>query len=281
MVAFRHGYHGHAGFAALVTGASVEGILEHYNLPGGFGCFFDTYGDVASVREVMADDVAAVIVEPMNYETFAPAPKGYLQELHELCRDRGALFIVDETRTGLGRTGKLWMCEHYGVVPDVLVCGKGLSGGLYPTSALMTTETIYERCINQHPYAYASSLGGNEISATIGRKVLEIASRAETLAGTLALEERVRARFDGLCQLHSDVFAPGTTLGGIATLRLKNPAHKATIARDLFGRGVLCHSVSTVDPLVVKFFPVVTGGPGVADEIADALDGFARGARGE
>ena len=276
VVAFRHGYHGHAGFAALVTGALEEGILSHYNLPSGFGCFFDTYGDAAAVRDAMTGGVAAVIVEPMNYETFAPASPGYLQELHKLCRDRGALFIVDETRTGLGRTGKLWMCEHYGVVPDVLVCGKGLSGGLYPNSALMTTEAIYERCINQHPYAYASSLGGNEISATIGRKVLEIASRADTLAATRALEDRMRARFAGLCQAHNEVYAPGTTLGGIATLRLKNPAHKSIIARDLFALGVLCHSVSTIDPLVVKFFPVVTAGPGVADEIADALDEFAR-----
>jgi hypothetical protein len=76
--------------------------------------------------------------------------------------------------------------------------------------------------------------------------------------------------------VHDEVYGPGTTLGGIATLRLKNPAHKSIIARDLFALGVLCHSVSTIDPLVVKFFPVVTAGPGVADEIGDALDDFAR-----
>jgi putrescine aminotransferase len=276
IVAFRHGYHGHAGFAALVTGSREEGILDHYNLPKGFGCFFDTYGDLASAANAMSDDVAAVIVEPFNYETFEPAPAGYLQRLHDLCREHGALFIIDETRTGLGRTGRVWMCEHYGVVPDMMVCGKGLSGGLYPASALMTTEAIYERCINQHKYAYASSLGGNEISATIGRKVLEIVTRPETLAGVVALEARMRGRLAGLCQIHPDVYAPGTVLGGVATLRLKNPAHKAIISRDLFARGVLCHSVSTIDPTVVKFFPVVTAGPGVADEIADALDGFAR-----
>jgi 4-aminobutyrate aminotransferase-like enzyme len=90
----------------------------------------------------------------------------------------------------------------------------------------------------------------------------------------------MRARFHGLCQVHNDVYAPGTVLGGIATLRLKNPAHRTMIARELFARGVLCHSVSTIDPRVVKFFPVVTAGPGVADEIADALDDFARQAAG-
>jgi acetylornithine/succinyldiaminopimelate/putrescine aminotransferase len=276
VVAYRHGYHGHGGFAALVTGSRDEGIAAHYGLNQDCGRFFATYGDLAAIDALLDDRVAAVIIEPFDYETFAPPPAEFLPALAALCRARGAFLIVDETRTGLARSGRLWMCEHSGVVPDMLVSGKGLSGGLYPASALITTEAIYERCINQHDYAYASSLGGNEISAWVACKVIEIASRPSVLAHVGALEAAFRARFAELCRRHQGVFRPGTTLGGIATIGLCDPAHRTRLPRALFASGILCHSVSAIEPSVVKFFPVLTAELGIVDEIADALDRFAR-----
>jgi acetylornithine/succinyldiaminopimelate/putrescine aminotransferase len=276
VVAYRHGYHGHGGFAALVTGSRDEGISAYYGLTQEYGRFFAKYGELDAIAALLDDEVAAVILEPFDYETFAPPPAGFLPALAALCRARGALLIIDETRTGLARSGRLWMCEHSGVVPDMLVCGKGLSGGLYPASALITTETIYERCINQHDYAYASSLGGNEISALIGCKVLEIATRPAVLDHVAALEARFSARFAELCRRHQGVFRPGTTLGGIATIGLCNPGHRTRLPRALFAAGVLCHSVSAIEPTVLKFFPVLTADLSIVDEIADALDRFAR-----
>lgn len=271
VLAYRHGYHGHAGFAALVTGSPAEGILDYYNLPQDQARFFDPYGDLDAVAALFDDTVAAVIVEPMNYETFAPPPAGYLPGLKALAQQHGAVLIVDETRTGLFRSGRMWMCQHSGVVPDMMVCGKGLSGGLYPVSALLTTEAIYERCINAHDMAYASSLGGNEISAFIGRTVIEILQRPELARNIAALEARFTARFAGLCRDYQATFFPGTTLGGIATIGLHDPAHGAAIGPALFRRGILGHSVSTVAPRVAKFFPPLTSAVGAADEIADAL----------
>ena len=124
--------------SAIVTGSEAEGIYGHYPVPSDRAIFFDEYGSLDSIAAVLNDDCAAVILEPMNYETFAPAPSEFLPGLADMCRKRGALLIIDETRTGLGRSGRLWMTSYYDVQPDILILGKGLGGGLYPVSALLT-----------------------------------------------------------------------------------------------------------------------------------------------
>jgi acetylornithine/succinyldiaminopimelate/putrescine aminotransferase len=275
IAAYLHGYHGHAGFAALVTGSEEEGIARYYGMPNPTGVFFSTYGDLAAVAGVLDETVAAVIVEPLNYETFAPAPEGFLTGLEALCRANGSLLIIDETRTGLSRSGKVWMSQHSGVQPDMLISGKGLGGGVYPVSALLTTEAIYETCMNGHPYAFASSMAGNEIATTVGRTVIEICGRPETLQGVAGLESRFAANFGDLCARHPGVFQPGTVLGGIATLGLVRKEDCATVGVELFRRGIYCHSVSVASPDVVKFFPVLTAPAEIADEVASALDDFA------
>lgn len=221
--------------------------------------------------------MAAVILEPFDYETWIPAPPAYLAGLEAICRERGALLILDETRTGLGRSGRLWMCQHYpGLAPDMLITGKGLAGGLYPASALLTTRAIYDACINAHAYGYASSMGGNELSCTVAAKVLEICGQPGFYAGIEALSARFRERLDDLCARYPETFAPGIVLGGILTVGVADGVPASAVARFLFGRGVLCHSVSMVPPARVKFYPVLTAGPAIADEVADALEAFAR-----
>ncbi|WP_197028225.1 aminotransferase class III-fold pyridoxal phosphate-dependent enzyme [Bosea sp. 117] len=276
VLAYRHGYHGHAGFAAMVTGSESEGIAGHYGLPNSTARFFPNYGVLDDVAAAMGPDIAAIIIEPFNYETFAPPPADYLPGVEALCRRHGALLIIDETRTGLSRSGRLWMSEHDAFTPDILISGKGLGGGLYPVSALLTTEAIYDDCINGHAYGFASSMAGNEIACTVGRRVLEVASRPETLAHVARLEARFREAFAALCERHPGVYAPAHIRGGVVTLGLRDPADADAIGPALFRHGVYCHSVSLVDPLVVKFFPVLTAPLDIVDEVAEALDRFAR-----
>ena len=273
VVAFRHGYHGHGGYAALVTGSADEGVLEHYSLPTQDTRFFADYGDLDAMRVLLREDCAAVILEPFNYETFQPADPQFLPELEQLCRACGALLIIDETRTGLSRSGRPWMTQHYTVQPDMLVLGKGLGGGIYPVSALLTTQAIYERCMNAEKYGYLSSMGGNPLAAVVGAKVLEVTQRPALLANVARIGQQVTAGFDGLCARYPRVFEPRAVLGGIATLGLVDPVLRSRIAGDLFARGVYCHSVSLIDPPVVKFFPTLTSDAAAVAELIAALDG--------
>ena len=276
IVACRHGYHGHGGYAAAATGSESEGIASHYAIDRAHVRFVHRHGDLAEIDGLIDATTAAVILEPFDYESWQMPPADYLPALAELCRARGAMLILDETRTGLGRSGRMWMAEHSGVAPDMLVTGKGLSGGLYPVGALLMTRDIHQSCINGHDYGYANSLAGNEIAATVALKVLEIAQRADTRANVAAIEAQMRLRFGDLVRRHQSVFTSSTMLGGIATIGLVQPAHAARFSKLMFDHGVLMHSVSTTPPHVAKFLPVLTATPSIIDELAAALDAAAR-----
>lgn len=275
MLAYRHGYHGHAGFAAMVTGSEAEGIYGHYPVPDDRAVFFDEYGSLDSIAAVLDNDCAAVILEPMNYETFAPAPAEFLPGLADMCRKRGALLIIDETRTGLGRSGRLWMTSYYDVQPDILILGKGLGGGLYPVSALLTTEDIYNYCMNSKKWGFMSSMAISPIGAIVAGKVLEIAQRNSLLENVAQLERSMSAAFTNLCSTYPDVYIPASVRGGIGTLGLKDAALAPIIKRELFKRDVFCHSASLISPHVVKFFPCLTSDTVVIEEITAALASIA------
>ena len=272
IVAYRHGYHGHSGFAALATGSTEEGVIDYYHLPKAHTKFFENYGDLEEIDQSLTPDIGALIVEPINYETFEPASKEYFVGLNRLCSERGILFIVDETRTGLGRTGRLWASEHYGIESDMMITGKGLSGGLYPVSALLMREDIYEQCMNEHDFAYISSLGGNEISCIVASKVLEVASRASFLEKIATTSAFLKSELDKICAKYHNLLSPGVAHGGLFTVRLNDRAVGPELYREIYEEGILCHSVSVIEPASLKFLPPLTLDQAGAVEIVAALD---------
>jgi acetylornithine/succinyldiaminopimelate/putrescine aminotransferase len=275
-LAYRYGYHGHGGFAALVTGSEIEGIFGHYPVPEQHSEFFETYGSLESIEDhLKKKECASIILEPFNYETFTPAAPAYLPELAGLCRKYGTLLIIDETRTGLSRSGKFWMTSFYEFTPDMLILGKGLGGGIYPASALLTNQAVYDSCMNSTRWGYQSSMAISPIGALVACKVLELAQRTSLLENVAKLQSSITESFAALCALYPDVYSPGTVLGGIATLGLRDRAAADVVQRGLFERNVLCHSVSVISPYVVKFFPCLTSDASIAGEIAGALEDFA------
>ena len=197
ILACKNAYHGHTGLAAIVSDSAEEGIAGHYNLPREMARFFH-FGDTDDLAAHLDQSIAAVILEPMCYETFEPAAPAFMTALYRLCRERGALVILDETRTGLGRTGSLWAAEAYGTAPDLMIVGKGLSGGIYPVSACLMSQDRYQACINGHAYGYASSLGGNELACTVAARVLEISSRPALLANVRQCSDQAREAIGAL-----------------------------------------------------------------------------------
>jgi len=273
ILAYRHGYHGHSGFAALTTGSEVEGIGDYYNLPQSeYVSFFERYGDLDEIAARLTPDIAAIILEAMDYETFAPASKDYFEGISRLCDARGILFIVDETRTGLGRTSRLWASEWYDIRPSMMVTGKGLSGGLYPASALLMRGDIYEKCMNEHAFSYISSLGGNEISCIVAGRVLDLASAPAFLAGVNRVSDYLTARLGEVCERHHNLLSPGVGRGGLFSVNVNDPAAVPGLYRALYEQGVLGHSASVIEPASIKLMPPLVLDEAGADEIAGALD---------
>ena len=274
-LAYRHGFHGHSGLAALVTGSEPEGMSEHYGLPHDYSEFFSEYGDVESADRYINDECAAVILEPINYETFEPAPTDFLPKLAKLCRSRGTLLIIDETRTGLGRSGRLYMSSHYQFDPDMVILGKGLSGGVYPVSALLATQDVYDKCMNQSAWGYQSSLAGSPIAAIVATKVLEIVQRRELVENVARLESALMVGFRNICETYPDVFSRAWVLGGIAGLAFSDERAAPIVKAELFKRNVMCHSASVINPRCVKFLPCLTSDRAVVSELTRALGDFA------
>jgi len=138
-VAFTHGFHGRTMGSLAVT--HKPAIREPF-LPLEPKCTFVDYGDLDALRSAMSSDIAGVFVEPIQGEAgVIIPPEGFLESIRELCDKHGALMIVDEVQTGMGRTGKWLAIQHTGVSPDIVTLAKGIASG-FPMGALLAREGI-------------------------------------------------------------------------------------------------------------------------------------------
>ncbi len=170
----RNGYHGLTYGCLSVMGS--EFFREGFGplLPG---CQAVPFNDVAALeRELKLGDVAAFITEPIQGGGVIIPDEGYLLEAKRLCERYGALMILDEIQTGLGRTGKFFACEHWGVVPDMLLVSKSLSGGLVPVGVVLTRRVIFQKVFNRMERCIinASTFAENNLAMAAGLATLRV-----------------------------------------------------------------------------------------------------------
>jgi ornithine--oxo-acid transaminase len=130
------------------------------------------YGDAAAVEAAITPNTVAVLIEPIQGEggVLIP-PDGYLPAVRELCTKHNVLFIADEIQTGLGRTGRLFCCDHENVKPDALILGKALGGGMMPVSAVVGTKEVLGVF---KPYDHGSTFGGNPLACAVARAAIRV-----------------------------------------------------------------------------------------------------------
>jgi ornithine--oxo-acid transaminase len=165
------------------------------------GCQRIPFGDLARLEaELRSKDVAAFIVEPIQGRAVTLPPEGYLEAASALCRRYGTLFVLDEIQTGLGRTGRWFALEHWGVQPDFVLVGKTLSGGYMPVAAMVTTREIYDRAVGslERSYVHQSTFGRNRLSMAAGLATLRVLERDRLVEGAARISEVL---FDGLAEL--------------------------------------------------------------------------------
>jgi ornithine--oxo-acid transaminase len=165
------------------------------------GCARVPFGDLERLEaELRAKDVAAFIVEPIQGRMVTPPPAGYLQAAQELCRRYGTLFVIDEIQTGLGRTGKWFALDHWGLEPDFVLVGKALSGGYMPVAAMVTSREIYQKAVGtlDRSYVHQSTFGRNRLSMAAGLATLRIIERDGLVEHAARISTVL---FDGLAEL--------------------------------------------------------------------------------
>jgi putrescine aminotransferase len=189
VVAMENGYHGKTLGALSVTGRADHREAFHPLLRD---VEFVPFGDLAAVGEaVRAGSGACVILEPVQAEggVIVP-PAGYLKGVERLCHDEGALLVVDEIQTGLGRLGAWWGVDGESVIPDILLAGKALSGGVVPVSAVIASEEVF-RQLNRDPTVLGSTFSGAPIAMAAAKAAVEtieeenIVARAKILGAQL------------------------------------------------------------------------------------------------
>ncbi|MGD2107087.1 MAG: aspartate aminotransferase family protein [Nitrosopumilaceae archaeon] len=192
MVAMKGSYHGKSFGALSLTfnpkyKKAFAPLVEKVS--------FASYGDIESLRSVIDEDTAFVILEPIQGESgIVVAPDGFLQEVRKLCDEKGILLIFDEIQAGLGRTGRLWACDHWNTTPDIMCLAKGIAGGVPMGATLVRPDILASISKGEH----SSTFGGNPLSCAAGIAAL----KALTEDGLIENSEKMGKIFrDGLEKL--------------------------------------------------------------------------------
>src|SRR5436190_14320206 len=245
IVSIAKAYHGHTGLA-VATGDDRFSALFLADQPDEFSHV--PFNDLPAMEEALrGHDVAAVIMEtiPATYGFPLPAP-GYLAEVKRMCERHGALYIADEVQTGLMRTGELWAISKHGVVPDILVTGKGISGGMYPISAVLVSEAA-AGWLSEDGFAHMSSFGGAELGCVAALKTLEITCRPEVRS---MVHYSAGVFTDGLAKIQAqypDWFTGVRQDGLVMGLEFGHPQGAKFVMKRLYESGVWA-IFSTLDP---------------------------------
>ena len=237
IITLNNSFHGRTITTLMATGQEV---FHNYFFPFTEGFRYADANDMASLEAAAGDDVCAVMMELVQGEGgVLPLDYEYVQAVKKLCEERDWLLLADEVQTGVGRTGKLFAFQQYGVLPDVVSFAKGIAGGL-PMSGIMANE----KCRNVlGPGTHATTFGANPVCAAAGLVVQETLTDAfleDVQAKGTYLRNRIEA-------LNLPCFGPTRGMGLMIGIEVKDGFNKSEIANKLIENGLL----------------VLTAGPGM------------------
>jgi putrescine aminotransferase len=243
------GYHGHTGLA-LAAGEAM--YREPFGpRPGGFVQV--PFGDLDALATELDDDTAAVVFEtiPATLGMVVPPPDFYAG-VRALCDRRGALMIADEVQTGLGRCGAMWGIETYGVVPDLLVTGKGLSGGLYPLTATLYREHL-NPFLHANPFIHVSTFGGSELGCAVTLELLDMVSEPGFLEHVRAMADLFGAGLADI-QARHPILVEVRQRGLMMGIKLASPRLGPALSQLGINSGLLA-VYANHDPAVLQLLP--------------------------
>ena len=257
IVAAEHGFHGRTMGSLALTGKAS--IREPFG-PFGLTVRFVPFGDAAALRAALGPDCAAAFLEPALGEGgVVPAPEGYLRAAREACDEAGALLVIDEIQSAIGRTGAWFAHQAEGVRPDVLTLAKGLGGGL-PIGACVG----FGRCGTGFAKGdHGSTFGGNPVACAAALAVLDTIERDGLLAQVTAVGERLTA---GLQAIRHPLVA-GVRGRGLWLAIALTAARAADLEAAARRAGFL---VNAVQPDAIRLAPPLILSPAEADEFLAA-----------
>jgi ornithine--oxo-acid transaminase len=210
------------------------------------------YGDADALEAAINKNTVAFLVEPIQGEGgVVIPPQGYLKKAHEICTRHNVLFMADEIQTGLGRTGKLFACEHEGLRPDVVAIGKALSGGFYPVSAVLASREVLGVF---NPGSHGSTFGGNPLACAVAREALKVLVEEGMIENSARLGDYFLGRLQRIESDHVELIRGKGLFIGVVLKREAGGARR--FCEALQEKGLLCketheHVIRFAPPLII------------------------------
>ena len=265
IITFTGGFHGRTMGSLTATAqpkyhAGVEPMLPGFN--------YAPFGDLDTVAKLIDNETAAILLEPIQGEGgINLPPPGFLEGLRSLCDQHGLLLMFDEVQTGMGRTGKWYAHQHWGVLPDVVTLAKALAGGV-AMGGLIAKPEVAEKL---KPGTHAATFGGNPIAARAALATIETIEEEGLLDRAIQIGEKFRERFTALkakCPLILDVRVMGTMIG--VELAVEGaPAVQACLEKGLL--------INCTHNTTIRLLPAVNLADEQIDEGCDIIDSVLMG----
>ena len=183
----RGGFHGKSMGSLAATGREQYRKPFDPMVPGFCHVPFD---DAAAVEQQITEHTAGILVEPVQGEGGIITPSDdYLPALRRICDERGIYLILDEVQTGMGRTGWMFACQRWNVIPDIMTLAKALGGGVMPIGAVMSTPEIWEKAFGVNPLIHTSTFGGNQLACAAALAAIDVIEQ-EGLAQNASVQGR-------------------------------------------------------------------------------------------
>lgn len=244
------GYHGHTGLALAAGDAKYRQPFG----PPAPGFVQVPFDDPAALEAVVDGDTAAVLLEtiPATLGMPLPAPD-YFARIRSLCDRAGTLLIADEVQTGLGRTGKMWAIDWYATVPDILVTGKGLSGGVYPITATCVRPPLIE-VFRDDPFIHVSTFGGAELGCVVALAMFDVVTAPGFLPRVNELAAWYAEQLEALRRRYPTVLVEVRQLGLFIGLKYAHPEGGPLMTKLCYDAGLFALYANN-DHSVQQFLP--------------------------
>ena len=277
---------GHTGFIAAVGAfhgksmGSLSGTSKYVFrkpfLPLVPGFRHVPYGDADIIEKEIAsaeftgENIAAVILEPIQGEggVIIP-PDDYFPKVREICDRHGVLLIADEVQTGMGRTGKMFGVDHYGIVPDILCLGKAFGGAVMPIGAFVSTKEIWEKMI-PNPFLHTTTFGGNPIACAAAIAAINVILEERLSEQAAEKGNYFILRLVDLVNRYKNICVEGRGRGLMIAVEFTTSEIGYEVAKGLFEHGVLVAG-TLINALTLRIEPPLTISKAQLDKVLEIL----------
>lgn len=235
------------------------------------------FGDVDALATVMksndfsGDRVAAVVIEPIQGEGgINVAPPGYLAAARELCDRYGACLVFDEVQSGMGRSGRMFCCEHDGVTPDLMALGKGFGGGVMPIGCCVGTPRTWQKYI-ENPFLHTTTFGGNPLACAAAIATINVILEEDLCRQAAEKGEYLLREMNAMAGRHPQVMKLARGRGLMLGMEFVDNDIGYEVAKQLFARNILI-SGTYINARVLRVEPALTIGYPQLDRFLKALE---------